>query len=144
MIDFKQNDGRWFYFGDNEDLGGLRVRVLDTKEIRAIETTTNNVKYKFNKRTGVREKIETRDEDTYDWMVTKKSIVDWKGISLDGIPLDFNDTNLKKMIKIPDFLSFYSDCLNVITTENATIEEAEQKAKEARVKNLKKPSDGKS
>lgn len=143
MIDFKENVGTWFWFGDNEDLGGLRVRLLDAKEVRAIEKSTTTVKHKFNKRSGAREKIETRDEDAYDWLVTKKSIVDWKGISLSGTPLDFNDNNLRKMIKIPDFLSFYAECLGVITTENATIEEAELKAKEARVKNLKKPSAGK-
>ena len=135
MVNFKSdNAGEWFYFDeDNQDAGGVCLRQLTADEIDSIERVTVKTTKKF-KRGVAYDDVDTnkRLQDKLTWRYV---IVDWKGISIDGNPVECNKENKDKVMKITDFVNFIAPCLETLTEQNKSLEEA-------RVKNLPTSADG--
>ncbi len=135
MINFKtENKGTWFYFNENNhDAGGVCLRELSSDEVDGIERITVRTKKKFKR--GVAYDDVSTDKKLAAKLTWRYAIVDWKGVSIDGAIAECNDDNKDKVMKIADFVKFAVDCLEKLSEENKSLEEA-------RVKNLKPSPDG--
>ena len=121
------NTGTWFYFdSDNEELGGVCLRVLAVEEFRRIERMTTKKSKKV--RRGVAFDDVKTDEKLASKMRWDYCIVDWKEVSIDGQPAEcIAENKVKLMNKSPDFVDFINDSLEVLTETNKTLEEARLK-----------------
>lgn len=136
MIDFKSKvTGTWFYFDeDNQDLGGICLRMPTSAERDDIERlTVKPGKPDYHR--GQRFETEKTDKKLAYKLSLRKFIVDWKGVSLDGKPVECNDDNKEKLVKVNDFSLFLGNSMEELMEGNATIEEA-------RVKNLETSPSG--
>ncbi len=137
MINFKsENNGTWYYFDeDNQEAGGVCFRELATEKYEDIQRLTVKKKKKF------KHGIAYDDEQVNDRLASKLRwdycIVDWKNIQIDGNVIECTSENKQKLIKITDFVKFAADCVEKLTEENRSLEEA-------RVKNLKPTQAGSS
>lgn len=136
MIDFKsETKGVWFYFDeDKHNLGGVCLRIPTSEDYEGIERLTVRAG-KPDYHRGVRYETEKTDEKLRAKLSLRKSIVDWKGVSLDGQELECNDKNKEKMVKAQDFQLFIGECIESMVEGNKTIEAA-------RVKNLESSPSG--
>jgi len=136
MIDFKSdNSGTWFYFDDNNpDLGGICLVLPTSADYDAIKKlTVRPGKPDYHR--GQRYETEVTNEKLSEKLSLRKFIVDWKGVSLNGIPVKCTDENKEKLMKVNDFRIFVGDCIGKLTESNKTIEAA-------RLKNLETSADG--
>lgn len=136
MINFStENEGTWFYFDENNhEAGGVCFRELSTEKYNEIQRLTVKKTKKFKH--GVAYDDEQVNERLADKLRWRYCIVDWKNISIDGNPAECNDENKSKVLKITDFVKFAVDCIEKLTEENKSLEEA-------RVKNSESSPDGK-
>jgi len=134
MINFKsENKGVWFYFDETQqDLGGICLRMPTSAEYDDIRRLTVRAG-KPDYHRGQRYETEKINEKLSQKLSLRKFIVDWKGIQLDGQPIECTDENKEKMVQIPDFQLFLGDCLEKLTETNKTIEEARVKNSETTV-----------
>lgn len=146
MVNFtRKNDGRWFYFNNDEAMGGVCLRELSVEEGKRIEKDTTVVKKKI--RQGQMVEYTEIDQEKSFRLTMQYCIVDWKEVAVDGEALECNAMGKEKALKCLDFVKYVSECLNILTDENRSLNAAkeEQKAKEEedRLKNLKNTSTGK-
>lgn len=136
MIDFKSEvKGTWFYFvEENPELGGVCLRLPTSAEYEEIHRLTIKPG-KPDYHRGQRYETEKTNEKLSQKLSLRKFIVDWKGVQLDGQPLDCTDETKEKMIKIQDFQLFVGDCIEKLVDGNKTLEAA-------RVKNEPNSPDG--
>lgn len=130
MIDFKSEvKGVWFNFVDESpDLGCICLRLPTSAEYDDIHRlTVTSGKPDYHR--GQRYETEKTNEKLQAKLSLRKFIVDWKGVSLDGQPMDCTDENKEKMIKVQDFQLFVGECIEKLVEGNKTLEAA-------RVKNL--------
>jgi len=130
-----KNDGKWFYFDEeNEDAGGVCLRILSTDAYADIEKlTVKQGKPIFHK--GQKFDNPVVNEKLASKMRWRYCIVDWKNVQIDGQDVECNDENKAKLIKVNDFISFVATCLEELTETNDALEEA-------RVKNSETSSSG--
>ncbi len=128
MIDFKSEvKGTWFYFvEENPKLGGISLRMPTSAEYDDIRRLTVRVG-KPDYHRGQRYETEKTNEKLSQKLSLRKFIVDWKGVQLDGQPLDCTDDNKEKMIKVQDFQLFIGDCIERLIDGNTTLEAARLK-----------------
>lgn len=126
MINFEDgNKGTWFYFDENEDIGGICLRVLDTETHNKIEKITTKHKAKFSH--GVKYDDVTTDERLASKMRWDYCIVDWKGIQINGEDIECNAANKVRLTTIPDFIKLVGEYLEKLTEDNVALKEARLK-----------------
>lgn len=136
MIDFKSEvQGTWFNFvEENPELGGVCLRLPSSAEYDEIHRlTVKPGKPDYHR--GQRYETEKTNEKLSQKLSLRKFIVDWKGVQLDGQPMDCTNENKEKMIKVQDFQLFVGDCIEILVDGNKTLEGA-------RVKNSETSADG--
>jgi len=134
MINFSsKNDGTWFYFDPmDKSQGGICLRVLSSDESNRIESLTVKHSWKVKRGTAYDEPKE--DKELAAKLRWDYCIVDWKGVSLDGVELSCTSDNKEKLVKVSDFISFLIDCMESLNEKSTVIEEA-------RLKNLRTMQD---
>lgn len=135
MIDFKnENTGTWCPLIEGYE--AICLRMPNAKEWDDIHRlTVKPGKDVFHR--GQRYETEKTDEKLSQKLSLRKFIVDWRGISLDGVEIECTDENKEKMMNLPnpDFRIFVGECLDKMVDKNKTIEAA-------RAKNLNDSLDG--
>jgi len=137
MADFStKNQGVWFHFDEmHPELGGVCLRELSLDQAKAINRETTRTQRRFDGMQWRDDKIV--DEDRATDLTYAYCILDWKNVSLDGIPLECTLANKIKTMKSLDFAKFVLDCLTQIRGKNSAIEAA-------RLKNSENTSSGSS
>lgn len=133
-----ENPGQWFYFDpENEAAGGVRLRIATPKEVKRIEKLTTKHNWKFERGTGRRYDDLKEDEKLAYALSLDYAITDWKEVYLDNEtePAACTRANKVRAMESPDFMKFYADCMDVLNSSNAALEEA-------RVKNSETSSNG--
>jgi len=134
MLEFKTKDeGTWFHpIKGGPDGVLLRKPTIDEYDsIKVLTKQSTDVDY----HRGQRYETERVDIELSAKLSLRKFIMDWKGISLDGVELECNYDNIEKMMLITDFRTFIGESIEKLVDENKTIEAA-------RAKNLKGSLDG--
>ena len=131
MINFStQNDGAWFFFDEgDEELGGVCLRELSFEEHKKIKRATTKVTKRFKRGQVITD--EKVDESKEMKMIFSYCIVDWKNVSIDNQEAECTLENKVKAMKSLDFVKFVQSCLDQLTEENKSIEEARLKNSES-------------
>jgi len=131
MADFSsKNQGTWFYFDEaRPELGGVCLRELSFDQAKIINRETTKTQRRFDGMQWRDDKIV--DEDKATDLTYAYCILDWKDVSLDGIPLECTLANKIKAMKSLDFAKFVLDCLTQIRGKNVAIEAARLKNSES-------------
>lgn len=122
-----KNVGTWFWFGEQEENGGVCLRVCAGKDIREIDRLTSQTKKEYKR--GNRHEYKVVDEKMYDELLWDFCIVDWKQVGIDGR----KDVECSKENKIllmnhsVEFASFVGNCLERLSETELTAGEAEEK-----------------
>lgn len=127
MINFTENKGVWFHFDEeNQDLGGICLRMPTADDYDEIEElTVKEGKPDYHR--GVRYPTKKTNEKLATRLQSRKLIVDWKGVSLEGTKVECTNENIDRALKIQDFHSFVGDCIEKLLEGNKTIEAARLK-----------------
>jgi len=129
MFDFSsKNEGKWFYFDPtNEEAGGIYIRVLNAEVANKIFKSTTRERKDIVVNNRLFEKRIGDDEAAYARLIDY-CIVDWKGVSLDGEPLECTTPNkVKIMRKSVTFSRFYDKCMEELEEEVSSLESARVK-----------------
>ena len=88
-----ENPGTWFYFNDdNEDDGGICMRVLSLAETTTLDKRFKKVKVEYKR--GNRFEVEKVDDVGYDKAMWDVVILDWKEVcDGEGKPLECTKEN---------------------------------------------------
>lgn len=124
-----KNEGTWFYFDEDESLGGVCLRELDPDEFNRIEKIT--VKHKKRVMRGVLVDDVKTDEKLASRLRWDYCITDWKNISLDGQELKCTTDNKVKMMNVSDFVKHVADSLGELVENNQSLQEARVKNSES-------------
>jgi len=133
-----KNEGVWFYFDpSNEELGGVCLREVTVDESRRIEKDTTTTHRK--NLGGQSIEIKEHDEIGSFRLVMQYCLVDWKGVLVDGQPVECNAMGKERAMKCHDFVKFVTECIDNLTNKNESIIRDRE---EARVKNSEIGSNG--
>jgi len=106
MANFDPNNlGTWFYFDDeDEEYGGVCLRVLPPSESAKINSKITHKKDKF--KSGVHFVEEITDDKLAARLMWDYIIVDWKNVCIDDKEIECNLENKLKLIDDPNFSNF--------------------------------------
>ena len=121
------NPGVFFPFEDDEEGGGVTVRIANGAIIEKIDKKC--VKKKVTMRMGRREEIIEENKELRNKMLWDYIIIDWKGIfDINGDPIQCTMENKDKLMKgSVKFSSFVSDCISRLNEESEFYEEVLEK-----------------
>lgn len=67
------------------------------------------------------------DSDRFTELVTQYQLVNWDLIDVKGRKVDFNPENVKRMMQVPVFVEYVTDCLKELAVLAGFIKKAESK-----------------
>lgn len=121
------NPGVFFPFEDDDDEGGITIRLANSDVMRDIDKKT--VKKKVQFRRGQRFEVDDTDEEKRSDMIWEYVIVDWKGVfdeSGEEIPCT-TENKLKLMRESVQFANFVANAIEQLTESTAGYEEELEK-----------------
>lgn len=135
MVEFStKNEPVWFFFDEtNPELGSIALRELSPDSAKKIRKITTKRQKAF-KRGRLVETAETDEGESLE-LTLDYCIVDWKHVQIDGVAVECTKETKLQALRSVDFVKFITDCLEELTLQNKTIEEA-------RAKNLSDTSPG--
>jgi len=121
------NPGVFFPFEDDDENGGVEIRVANAGSMEIInkETTKKKVEWRKNQRV----EYDIVDEDKRSSMLWDYVIVGWKNINdSDGDPIECTTENKIKLMKeSPQFSMFVGSCIETLSDEAETRSEELEK-----------------